>query len=375
MTALTGTLHHLLNICRKELLVILKDPANRLVLVLPVVLQSLLFGYAATFDVRHVPYALLDESRDAAAVDLVAKVEGSGLFGRVATLRSVAEIAPVIDREEALLVLHIGQRFESRLRAGEAVPVQAILDARNSSTAGNAATYLGGIVARFNDDWRARHGAGGPRLTVVSRAWFNPNLETRWHMLPALMAGLSMLQTLLLTALSVAREREQGTFDQMLVTPYRPWEIMVGKSLPSILVGLVQATLIFLVSTLWFGVPFSGSLPTLYAGLTLFTVASVGIGLSISALSASMQQAMLYSFVLLMPFMLLSGLATPVENMPEPMQWLTTLNPLRYAIHFVQRVWLEGVGLGPVAGDLLALVAMAAVTLPLAAWLFRHRLV
>lgn len=374
MTGFTDSLHRLLNICRKELLAILKDPANRMVLVVPVILQSLIFGYAATFDLKHVPYALLDQSHGEAATTLVAHVEGSRVFERVATLRSESEIAPVIDNQEAMLVIHIGADFERRLRAGETVPIQVILDARNSNTAGSAAAHLGGIVARFNEEWRARHGAATP-LTVISRAWFNPNLETRWHMLPALMAGLSMIQTLLLTALSVAREREQGTFDQMLVTPYRPYEIMIGKALPSIFIGLLQATLILLVSTLWFGIPFAGSLTTLYTGLLLFTVACVGIGLSISALSANMQQAMLYSFVLLMPFMLLSGLATPIDNMPEPMQWLTAVNPLRYAIHFVQRVYLEGVGLLTVAGDLVPLVVIAALTLPLAAWLFRHRLV
>ncbi len=374
MSALADGLHRLANLCRKELLAVLKDPANRLVLVLPVIVQSLIFGYAATFDLRHVPYALLDQDGGEAAGELVARLEGSGVFERVATLRSEAQIAPLIDRQEAMLVVHIGAEFERRLRAGEVVPIQVILDARNSNTAGSAAAHLGAIVARFNEAWRARYAGGGPRLTIVSRAWFNPNLETRWHMLPALMAGLSMIQTLLLTALSVAREREQGTFDQMLVTPYRPFEIMIGKALPSIFIGLVQATLVLLVSTLWFDIPFSGSLVALYAGLLLFTVACVGIGLSISALSANMQQAMLYSFVLVMPFMLLSGLATPVANMPQPMQWLTSVNPLRYAIHFVQRVYLEGVGLGTVAGDLYPLVLIAALTLPLAAWLFRHRL-
>lgn len=374
MTGFVAILHHLLNICRKELLVTLKDPANRIVLVLPAIVQSLIFGYAATFDLRHAPYAVLDQSHGAAAAELIAHVDAAGVFERVATLRYESDIAPIIDSGKALLVIHIGPRFEERLRAGEAVPVQVIIDARNSNTAGSAGAHLGGIIARFNDDWRARHGAGAPRLTVVSRAWFNPNLETRWHMLPSLIAGLSMVQTLLLTALSVAREREQGTFDQMLVTPYRPYEIMIGKALPSIGIGLTQATLILAVSTLWFGIPLAGSLMALYAGLLLFTVACVGIGLSISALSANMQQAMLYSFVLVMPFMLLSGLATPIENMPEPMQWLTAINPLRYAIHFVKRVYLEGVGLAAVSGDLAALVVIAACTLPLAAWLFRNRL-
>jgi ABC-2 type transport system permease protein len=211
-------------------------------------------------------------------------------------------------------------------------------------------------------------------LTIESRAWFNPNLETRWNLLPGLIAALSMLQTLLLTALSVAREREQGTFDQLLVTPMSPLEIMIGKALPPVLVGLAQSTLILLVALFWFGIPMAGSLATLYTGLVFFTVASVGIGLSISAVSANMQQAMLYTFVLLMPMMLLSGLTTPVRNMPHVLQVITMANPLRFAIDLVQRVYLEGVGLATVWHNLIPLSIIALVTLPLAAWLFRHRL-
>lgn len=365
----------ILNICRKELLVILKDPANRALLIVPAVVQSLVFGYAATFDLKHVSYALLDQSRGLASTELVAHLDGSGIFQRVANLRNEAEIAPVIDAQHALMVIHIGPRFDQQLQEGLPVPVQVILDARNSTTAGNASAYLGGIIAQFNLAWHERHGGAGPPLTIAMRAWYNPNLDTRWNMLPSLIAALSMLQTLMLTALSVAREREQGTFDQLLVTPCTPTEIMIGKSVPSILVGLVQSTLILLISIFWFKIPMAGSLVVLYTGLLTFTVACVGIGLSISALSANMQQAMLYTFVLMMPLMLLSGLATPVENMPEAMQWLTSVNPLRYAIHLVHRVYLEGVGLETVMGDIVPLLLIAAVTLPFAAWLFRHRLV
>ena len=369
-----GFVRRVLNICRKELLVILKDPSSRAMLVVPALLQSLIFGYAATYDLKHASYALLDQSHGQAASELIARVDATGVFERVATLRNEADIAPVIDAQKALMVIHIGPRFEQLLGEGQEAPIQVILDARNSTTAANASGYLGGIVEQFNEDWRERHGGARPPLTVEARAWYNPTLDTRWNMLPALVAALSMLQTLMLTALSVAREREQGTFDQLLVTPCTPAEIMIGKSVPSILVGLTQSTLILLVSIFWFDIPLAGSAIALYAGLLMFTIASVGIGLSISALSANMQQAMLYTFVLTMPLMLLSGLTTPVANMPLPMQWLTSVNPLRYAIHLVQRVYLEGVGLGTVAGDLVPLFVMATITLPLAAWLFRHRM-
>ncbi|NID14725.1 ABC transporter permease [Luteibacter yeojuensis] len=375
MSGLPAFLRRVANLCLKELKVILKDPASRVVLFAPVLVQSLMFGYAATLDLRQAPYALLDQDHGQAATRLVARIEGSGVFRRVATLRNESDIAPIVNAGKVLFVVNIPPRFEQRLEGGESAPVQLILDARNSSTAGTAAGYLGTIVSRFNADWRREHGGGSVPLTLDVRSWYNPNLETRWFMMTAMIAILSMLQTLMLTALSVAREREQGTFDQLLVTPCTPAEIMIGKSVPSIVVGLVQASLVLLIATLWFRIPMAGSLGTLYVALLVFMVACVGIGLAISAMAASMQQAMLYTFVLMMPLVLLSGMTTPIANMPVAMQWLTAIDPARYAIHMVQRVYLEGVGLGTVLGDILPLLGIASVTLPLAAWLFRNRLV
>src|SRR5262249_45976622 len=220
----------------------------------------------------------------------------------------------------------------------------------------------------------ARHGQARVPVRLTTRAWYNPNLETRWHMIPALIGTLTLLQTLLLTALSVAREREQGTFDQLLVTPFRPAEIMAGKALPSMLVGIVQPALFLLVAQLWFRIPFAGSFFTLYAGLTVFLLAAVGIGLLLSSVAATMQQAMLYSFMLIMPFALLSGLTTPISSMPEVLQYLTLINPLRYAIDMAHRVYLEGVGLRLLFPELWPLAIMAVVTLSVASWMFRHRL-
>jgi ABC-2 type transport system permease protein len=367
-------LRRIASLCRKELLAILKDPANRVILIVPSLIESFLFGYAATYDLTNVPYALLDQSRGAHATGLVARLDGSGVFHRVADLRTQKDIADVIDSGDALVVVQIGQRFEQQLNMGETAPVQLILDARNSNTAGSAAAYIGMIIASYNEELPT--GAGPPvaQVTVESRAWYNPNLETRWYLLPGLIASLSMIQTLMLSALSVARERENGTFDQLLVTPFSPMEVMIGKAIPSIMIGLTQSTIVMMVALFWFKIPMAGSLVTLYTGLTLFTVASVGLGLSISAVSANMQQAMLYTFMLIMPLILLSGLATPVRNMPEFLQIATLVNPLRFAIDLVQRVYLEGVGLLTVIHDLIPLLVISAITLPLAAWLFRHRL-
>ena len=367
--------HRIGALIRKELLAILKDRSSRAILFVPPLVQSLIFGYAATYDLVDAPYALLDRSRSPTSAALVARLDSTPTFHRVADLDSPSQIASMIDSSKALVVVQIGPRFENRLEAGESAPIQLVLDARNSTTASAAAASITSIVDAFNAERRARLGAGGgPALRIETRAWFNPQLETRWTLVPALVATLSMLQTLLLTALSVAREREQGTFDQLLVTPLSPPEIMVGKALPPVLIGLFQATLVLLVALFWFRVPMAGSFVTLYAALLVFMLAGVGVGLAISALSETMQQAMFFTFVLMMPMMLLSGLMTPVASMPHLLQIATYANPLRFGIDLVRRIYLEGIGLATLWPDFVPLLVISAITLPGAAWLFRNRL-
>ncbi len=369
-----AALLRIIALTRKELIAVLKDPRGRFTLIAPPMIQCFIFGYAATYDLFDVPYVVLDQDRSHTSREFLASLDGSGIFHRVANLTRQEDLKAAIDERQALLAIQIEQDFERRLETGLTADVQVIADGRNSNTAATATGYLTVILDRFNSDWRAAHGLGNPPLTVSIRAWYNPNLETRWNMIPALVGTLTMLQTLVLTAMSVAREREQGTFDQLLVTPFRPAEIMVGKALPSILIGLVQATNVLLVAQLWFRIPFSGSFVTLYLGLIVFLMAAVGMGLLVSSIARTMQQAMLYSFVVTLPFTLLSGLSTPISSMPKALQYATLANPLRYAIDMAQRVYLEGATLDRLVGDLWPLALIAALTLPTAAWLFRNRL-
>ncbi len=358
----------------KELLAILKDREGRFTLFAPPALQCLVFGYAATYDLNHVPYVVLDQDHSYSSGELLARLDGSGVFRRVANLENSADLKNYINDRRALLAIQIGPDFERNLLLGQSADLQVLSDGRNSNTAGTALSYVNTIVDTFNGNWRREHGLPEVTIRVDARAWYNPNLETRWNIVPALIGTLTMLQTLLLTALSVARERENGTFDQLLVTPFRPVEIMAGKALPSVLIGTVQATLILLVAKLWFRIPFAGSFITLYAGLMLFLLAAVGIGLFISSVVATMQQALLFSFVIIMPFTLLSGFTTPLSAMPRALQYLTLINPLRYAIEIAHRVYLEGATLGSLADVLWRLAIISAVTLTAAAWMFRHRL-
>src|SRR5580700_592274 len=358
-----ASLYRILALTRKELLAVLKDRRARMSLLIPPVIQALIFGYAATYDLNHVPYAVLDRSHSGASQQLLARIDGAGVFQRVGTLSRTEDIKRYIDSRAALLVLVIDSNFERRIQNNQSAPVEVIADGRNSNTAGTAMGYMGEVIDRFNSDWRSEHALGPAPLTIDARAWYNPNLETRWYMIPGMIGTLTLIQTLMLTAMSVAREREQGTFDQLLVTPFRPFEIMAGKALPSMVVGTIQATGVLLVAQLWFRIPFAGSYLTLYCGLLLFLLAAIGIGLLLSSVAATMQQAMLYSMLLIMPFSLLSGLTTPLSSMPDWLQYLTAINPLRYAIDITRRVYLEGAGLGLLLPDLWPLAVLAALTL------------
>lgn len=369
-----ASLLRILALVRKEFLAVLKDPRSRTILFLPPIVQSILFGYAASFDLNSVPYALLDRDHSAASAALVARLDGSGVFERQATLEREGDIAAWIDARNALLVLRIDPDFERRLDAGQPAPVQVIADGRNSNTAGVAVGYVDAIVDAFNADWRRDHGSPASPVRIVSRTWYNPNLESRWNMIPSLIGTLTLMGTMMLTAMSVAREREQGTFDQLLVTPIRPFEIMIGKAIPNMAVGIGQATTILLVAQFWFRIPFAGSFLVLYTGLGLFLLAAVGLGLFVSSLASTMQQAMLYAFLLIMPFALLSGLATPIRSMPSVLQQAVIVNPLRYAIDLAKRVYLEAAGFSQLAGDLIPLAIIGMATLAGAAWFFRRRL-
>lgn len=372
---MTDSLLRLVALIKKELLAIFKDPRTRFAVFVPPVIQVLIFGYVASFDLTEVRYAVVDRDRSAVSRALLADLDGSGLFRRVADLHTDRDVAALLETREVLLVVQLAPDLERRLHAGDVAAIQVIADGRNSNTAATALGYVNAVVARFTDTYRRER--GHPSLTparLESRAWFNPNLESRWFMVPGLLGTLSLIEVVILTAMSVAREREMGTFDQLLVTPFTPVELMIGKALPNVFIGLCQVTLVLAVAIGWFRLPFQGSFTLLYAALTLFLVSAVGIGLLVSSLVSTMQQAFLGAFMIIMPATLLSGLTAPVSNMPAPVRALTAVNPLRYAIEIVHRVFLEGAGLEHVWPLLWPLVIIAALSLGLATWAFRRGL-
>ena len=279
-----------------------------------------------------------------------------------------------MESKHVLMVLHIGPQFSRELLSGGSGAVQVIVDGRNSNTAAVLLGYLNNIIASFNADWRQRTGGGATLAHLETRAWFNPNLLSRWFIIPGIVGLLTLVVTTLVTALSVAREREQGTFDQLLVTPFRPVEILIGKSLPGFIIGFFEATLIILIATLWFQIPLRGSLVTLYVGLFCFVLSTVGMGLMISSLAVTQQQGLLGAFLFLVPSVILSGFATPIANMPLWVQQITYINPLRYFLVILRGTFLEGTPFHLLVDQFWPMAVIGLVNLSLASYLFRHRL-
>ena len=369
-----NTLRRIVALSIKELLAILRDKQSRIVLIGPPIAQLLVFGYAASFDLNNIPVAVYNEDRSAPSRELVARVTGSPHFELVGYLDHDAQIAPLIDNKDALMVLHLGPRFSEYLKRGKTAPVQLIIDGRNSNTAMLALGYLRSILTDFNVDWSRQHGRPGPPATLKIRPWYNENLLSRWFIVPGIVGLLALVVTTIVTGLSVAREREAGTFDQLLVTPLRPVEILIGKSIPGILIGLIEGTFIRLEVGFWFEVPRRGSLGALYLGRFLFLLSAVGVGLMISSLAVTQQQGILGAFLFLVPAVILSGFATPISNMPAVVQYLTLINPMRYFMVILRGVFLEGDSYELLFSQYWPMAIIAIVTLSLAGWLFRKRM-
>jgi len=364
----------ILTLIRKELLAVWRDKHSRMVLIVPPLVQLFIFAFAATQDVRNVTLGVLDQDRTQQSHELLARFEGSPTFTHLLHLEHESEIAAVVDGREALAVLHIGPDFSERLLAGKPARVQMILDGRRSNAALIVQSYVGEIVARFNVEWSATQGLVAQPTVLVARAWFNPNLFSQWAIVPGLVAILTLLVGLVVTTLSVARERELGTFEQLLVTPLTPVQIMAGKTAPALLIGMVEGTVI-LIAAIWaFDIPFTSSLALFYLALFVYLSAVIGVGLFISALVQTQQQAILGTFLFMVPAILLSGFATPIENMPEWLQTATQANPVRHFLVLVRGVFLKDMGWSVAVDSLWPLALIAALALPAAAWLFRHRL-
>jgi ABC-2 type transport system permease protein len=364
---------HLATLVRKEFLAVWRDRRSRMILIGPPLLMMLLFSFAATLDVTNVSIAILNRDAGKWGAELTHRIAAAPTFSRVIELRSEAQVREAIELRRALVALQIGPDFSRAIEAGGSGMALLVVDGRRANAGQIVAGYLAAIAEDLGGEIRSARGAVDPGPLVV-RNWFNPNLIYRWFTVPGLVAILTMIIGIIVTALSVARERELGTFDQLLVSPLRPFTILLGKTIPALAFGMAEGTVLLLFAIWVFRIPFNGSYVLLYAAMLLFLLATVGVGLFISSLCQTQQQAILGAFVFLAPSVLLSGFATPVSNMPEWLQILTMANPLRHFFTIAVGIFIKGMPAAAVAAHALPLAVIAIVTLGAANWLFRRRL-
>jgi ABC-2 type transport system permease protein len=366
----------------KEFIQVFRDKRTRFVLLVPPLVQMMVFGYAATFEIRNIPTAVLDLDASQESRELVARFASSRYFQIRDTLQHHDQMADRIDRGRVAVAIQIHPGFAQRLRKGETAPVQVILDGTNSNTALIAVGYIQRIAGQFAEEYQRNRLerlaplliAQIPRVELEARPWFNADLKSRWFFVPGVIGSLTLIMVVLLTAFSIVREREIGTLEQIMVTPIRRWEFILGKTLPFFLIGLADASLIALVGTLWFEVPFRGDLSVLFAGTVLFLGSMLGVGLFISTVSSTQQQAMVSAFFFNMPAITFSGFGFPIASIPENLRWITYFDPLRYFLVILRGVYLKGVSLDVLWPQFLAMALIGLVLLTVSVFRFRKSL-
>ena len=356
----------------KELLAAFRDPRARIALMAPPVVQLILFAFAATMDVTHVPIGVLNQDWGLASTQLISYLERASAFSEIRHYQSLNEVRAAIDAQDVFVVLDIDQDFSRKLALHETPEVQLLLDGRKSNSAQMVNSYLGEIVQQFAHNYAGAEAPVEPS-EIVARTWYNPNRDFRTVMAPSLLATLTMMTVMIVVSMSVARERELGTLEQLLVSPLQPVEIIIGKTAPGMVVGLTQGALITLVVVYFFGIPVSGSIPILFASLALFLVSVIGIALFISSLVSNQQQAMMGIMVVLMPSIMLSGFVSPVQNQPDWLKPLSYINPLTHFLVIVRGEFLRDMPADLVLQRLWPMALIALVTISAASWLFRRR--
>jgi ABC-2 type transport system permease protein len=361
---------------RKELRQLFRDPRTKRVIFVSPIIQLILFGYAVNTDVRGVAVWVVDHDRTQDSRMLQEAFTAAGYFRVVGRSDDPSTLGRALDRGDAVLALWIPRGFAADLAAGRSPAVQVLIDGTNSNTATVAQGYAQRILNEAGVRLAVEAGAQPPGggVDLRTRAWFNPSLASRVYNVPAVIGVIVLLMCLLLTALGVVREREMGTLDQLLVSPLRPSELMLGKTLPVAGIALVQLASVTVVALLWFDVPLRGSPLVLVLAAVLFILAGLSVGLLLSTVSNTQQEAFLAMFLFVLPAIILSGFLYPIETMPEVFQVLTLANPLRHFLEIVRGVFLKGSGVADLGVQFGVLTAMAGAGLWLANRRFRRML-
>jgi ABC-2 type transport system permease protein len=364
----------------KEFIQVLRDPRMKaLIFVMPVI-QLIMFGYAVTTDVDHIKTAVCDLDKSPQSRALIERFTASGYFTVVDDTVRPERLGELLDRGKATIGIQINRGFADDLRSGRQTAIQTIVDGTDSNTGTVAMDYAQRITQEFS---RTRIVPGdlaqlaqpqSEPIELRSRAWFNPDLKSRYYNVPGVIAVVVLLISLLLTAMAIVREREIGTMEQLMVTPIRPFELILGKTLPFVLISFIDVLVVTFIGINWFNVPIQGSLGLLLFGSGLYLMSTIGIGLFISTISQTQQQALMSSFFFYLPAVLLSGFMFPISNMPEPAQWLTYLNPLRYFLVIIRDIFLKGSGWEILWPQFAALAVLGAALLLISSLRFQKRM-
>ncbi len=357
----------------KEFQIIWSDPKNRIMIILPPILQLGLFAFAATFEVDHIPLAVYDKDRTEISRALIDKIAHTPAVERVYPVDNPSDLRRLIDTQTVYGALTIPQGFASRIYQETPVSVQLILDGRKSNTVQIMQGYLTQIISAFQYEIQSVS-FPPPAVRIVLRHWFNPNLDYQWFIVISLTGVLAMVMMLSITALAVAQEKELGTFDQIIVSPLSSFEILIGKSVPALLIALMDVTIMIIAGVFMFGIPIAGSVSVLYACIVSFLLSIAGIGLFISTLCQTQQQAILGVFAFLAPTFLLSGYVTPIENMPLFVQRLNVINPLTYFFVLMKGIFLKDISAATIWANVWPLLIIAVCTMAFTTWFFNKRL-
>ncbi len=375
-------IERLRQILLKEFIHLFRDKQARFSLIVPPLLQMLIFGYAATYEVNRVSTAVLDFDHSQESREFLDRINASSRFRVREVLQNESQIPSLLDQRRVVLVLQIQPGFAELLRKGQTAPIQAVLDGTDSNTALIAVGYINQIAARFAQDYqlqladrmRPTLATFAPNIELEERPWYNANLESRWFFVPGVIGTLVLVSVLQLTSFAVVREREIGTLEQLMVTPISPTELIVGKTLPFLIVGLANVVIVATLGSLWFQVPFRGNVFVLMLGTTLFLSSALGVGLLISTVCQTQQQAFAISFFYISPAIMLSGFGYPISSMPKALQYFTNLDPLRFFLVVLRGTFIKGVGLSVLWPQMVAMAILGAATLTLATLRFHKTL-
>lgn len=364
-------LRRILALIKKEFITIWKDPKSRGIIIAMPLLQLFVFANAITMEVKNIDTVIIDRDNSVESRELISRFENSRRFRKFYFVESEKDFQSKLDNQQVQIGIYINNDFSSSVKSKTPTSVLIVADGRQTNSAAIAGGYASQIIESYNSEIAGSDGAG---IIPVARNWFNPNLEYRWYILTVIIAMLALVITLLLTALSIAREREMGTFDQLIVSPLSSFEILLGKTIPPLIIAMGLTVIMTLIIVTCFKVPFAGSICLFLVSIFISLLSIVGVGLFISSICKTQQQAILGVITFQMPAVLLSGFISPIEDMPLGWQYLTWINPVRFFMVLTRGIFLKGMGLEDILTNLIPLILIAIVTLTLASWTFKRRL-